>query len=78
MESQFSPVSKTFSFLKLPLCTDYNKMRKCKLREPVYPAGVIVLATVHHSEEYKTKALAEAIPEFLRFNIVESEVRGVC
>ena len=29
-------------------------------------------------ESIKEKALANAIPEFIRFNIVESEVRNVC
>lgn len=29
-------------------------------------------------ERIKERALANAIPEFMRFNIVESEVRNVC
>ena len=39
--------------------------------------GVIAEAAVADSENAKQKAKMEAIPEFMRFNIVENEVRNV-
>jgi len=62
----------------LPLCTNYNDIRSQKLEKPYFPAGVLVLYAATGDENIKEKALANAIPEFIRFNIVESEVRDVC
>ena len=62
----------------LPLCTNYNDIRAQKLERPYFPAGVIVSYAATGDERIKEKALANAIPEFLRFNIVEGEVRNVC
>ena len=62
----------------LPLCTNYNDIRAQKLESPCFPAGVIVSYAATGDERIKEKALANAIPEFLRFNIVEGEVRNVC
>lgn len=61
----------------VPICSDYNDLRRCKLEEIVYPAGIIAISVVTHSKEIFEKAEAEAIPEFRRFNIIESEVRNV-
>ena len=61
----------------LPLCTDYNDIRCCKLQETVYPAGVIATGIVIGKDKAKAQSHREAIPEFMRFNIVESEVRDV-
>ena len=41
-------------------------------------AGVTVAYAATGDESIKEKAIANAIPEFMRFNIVESEVRDVC
>jgi hypothetical protein len=61
----------------LPLCAEYAEMRRSKLRETLYPAGVLILCAAMKSDNPKTESVSEAIPEFLRFNIVESEVRNV-
>ncbi len=61
----------------IPVCTSYDDLRCCKLKEPLYPSGILTAALVSGSDAPKIKALQEAIPEFLRFNIVESEVRNV-
>lgn len=61
----------------LPLCEDYAQLRSLRLEKLVYPADVLVLSAALGSDEPKEKSLKEAIPEFLRHNIVESEVRGV-
>ena len=62
----------------LPLCTNYNDIRAQKLEKPCFPAGVIVSYAATGDERIKEKALVNAIPEFLQFNIVEGEVRNVC
>ena len=48
------------------------------LEKPYFPAGVVVSYAATGDESIKEKALANAIPEFIRFNIVQSEVRNVC
>jgi transcriptional regulator with XRE-family HTH domain len=62
----------------LPICTNYNDIRSQKLNKPNFPAGIVVSYAATGDESIKEKALANAIPEFMRFNIVESEVRDVC
>lgn len=62
----------------LPLCNDYEDIRNCTLPEPLYPRDVILAAKLNASLDMKEQCLKEAIPEFLRFNIVESEIRNVC
>ena len=60
-----------------PLCDSYREMRNVKLRNVVYPSSVLAAAEVSGESGIKTRALQSAIPEFMRFNIVESEVRNV-
>lgn len=62
----------------LPVCTNYNDIRCHKLDKPIYSAGIVVTCAATGDESYKAEAMVNAIPEFLRFNIVESEVRNVC
>lgn len=62
----------------LPMCTNYNDIRGHKLDTLVYSAGTVIACAATGDESYKEEAMANAIPEFLRFNIVESEVRNVC
>jgi len=61
----------------LPLHEDYAELRCLKLSEVIYPSGILLLCAALRSDEPKEKSLREAIPEFLRHNIVESEVRNV-
>jgi len=61
----------------VPLCTRYDDLRRCKLSETVFPASVLATAAVAKNEWVKNQSRHEAIPEFMRFNIVESEVRDV-
>ena len=61
----------------LPVCTNYNDIRSNKLEQEVYPSSVLIQAAVTHNDEVKEEAKKKAIPEFLRFNIVESEVRNI-
>lgn len=62
----------------LPLCSRYNDIRKCKLQKTVYPSSVLMSAAVSpKGEKIKESARQDSIPEFIRFNIVESEVQNV-
>lgn len=61
----------------VPLCTKYNKLRHCKLSKPLYPSSIITLSVVSRQKDIKRRAIEESIPEFIRFNIVEKEVRNV-
>jgi DNA-binding Xre family transcriptional regulator len=61
----------------LPLCNEYNDLRAARLHEPIYPSGIIAMSVLAHNEQPKTDSLTQAIPEFSRFNIIESDVRNV-
>lgn len=62
----------------VPICKNYNDIRNSKLQRPIYPSSVIILCKTMKSDAPKEECVRMAIPEFLRFNIVESEVRNVC
>lgn len=62
----------------VPICQNYNDIRAAKLQRPIYPSSVIVMCKALKSSAPKEECYRMAIPEFLRFNIVESEVRNVC
>lgn len=62
----------------IPLCTNYNDIRTQKLAAPIYPSSVLAISVICKTDQYKKDAVKAAIPEFIRFNIVESEVRNVC
>jgi len=62
----------------LPTCINYNDLRRAKLQETIYPAGIHIRCAASGSEHPKQESVAAAIPEFMRHNIVESEVRNVC
>ena len=59
------------------LSFEYDDLRQQRLQKLVYPAGVIVTANVLKNDQIKEEAVKNSIPEFLRHNIVESEVRNV-
>lgn len=61
----------------IELCNKYDYIRQAKLSETIYPTSVLASFTVSKNDDVKRKSLAESIPEFTRFNIVESEVRNV-
>ena len=62
----------------VPICKNYNDIRSSKLQKLVFPSSVVILCKTMKSEKPKEDIIRMAIPEFLRFNIVESEVRNVC
>ena len=61
----------------IPLCNDYDDLRRYRLEKPVYPASIRALSAASKSKEILHNAAATAIPEFKRFNIIENEVRNV-
>jgi DNA-binding Xre family transcriptional regulator len=61
----------------LPVCAEYGDVRKARLQEPIFPASIIAISTASHSDLPKWESIEHGIPEFLRFNIIESEVRNV-
>ena len=62
----------------MSLCAEYNDIRIAKLKETIYPAGILMMCAILKSDVPKNNSRKEAIPEFMRFNIIESEVRNVC
>lgn len=61
----------------VPLCDKYDFLRNKKLSEIIYPTDILLQCYILKTDEPKEEALREAIPEFLRFNIVESDIRNV-
>ena len=61
----------------IPPCSNYDDLRKAKLAHPLFPSEVLLLCALLHSDSPKEEALSKAIPEFLRFNIVECDIRNV-
>lgn len=61
----------------VPLCTSYDDLRHSKLSETVYPTSIIAASAASKDDAIREQARRNAIPEFMRFNIVENEVRDV-
>ncbi len=61
----------------VPLCTKYDDIRAQKLKNIIYPAGVLLSDTAVDTDKHRSECIKNAIPEFLRFNIAESDVRNV-
>ena len=62
---------------EIPVCTKYDDIRSHSLKKPLYPKDVIMAQKLNSKLDVKKKCLEEAIPEFLKFNIVESEIENV-
>ena len=61
----------------VPICDEYDDLRKCRLEKTVYPAGILAQAAASKKDDELRYAAMTAIPEFKRFNIIENEVRNV-
>jgi len=61
----------------IEICTEYDDLRQCKLRETIYPSSILAADAILKDRRIKEQAYRDAIPEFKRFNIVENEVRNV-
>ena len=62
---------------EIPLCTRYADIRSQSLKAPLYPRDVLLASKLHQSLDIREQSKREAIPEFLRFNIIESEIGNV-
>ena len=62
----------------VPMCTNYNDIRTQRLEKKIYPVSAVLSDSAMNTDKYRKECLKNAIPEFLHFNIVESEVRNVC
>jgi hypothetical protein len=61
----------------IPLYNVYNDIRHYKLDKMIYPSEFKMLAYLKKSEEPLRDSLKKAIPEFLKYGIVEAEIRDV-
>ena len=59
------------------ICLYGENLRNMKLKKIIYPSSVLVASRIARNDNLKRKAMEESIPEFIKFNIVESEVRNV-
>ena len=57
---------------EIPLRTRYDGLRTKKLSKPIYPVGVRLTSEVMDSDEPLKRAEQDCIPEFRRFNIIET------
>jgi len=62
---------------RVPVCDEYDDLRKCKLDKAIYPASLLAMSVASEDNDTLKRAAKTAIPEFKRFNIIESEVRNV-
>lgn len=58
----------------LPLALEYNDLRSYKLPKPIFPLGVVLADAITKNSRWKVDSMRDAIPEFMRFNIVEGEI----
>ena len=61
----------------VPLCNKYDDLRCLRFEKRIYPSSIIAMCAVFGNDDAKRQADEEAIPEFLRHNIVEADVRNV-
>ena len=61
----------------LLLCREYDDIRMNRLAEPLFPLSVVMADAVMKNSRWKAESIRDAIPEFMRFNIVEGDVRNV-
>ena len=61
----------------LPFAKKYDRFEALHLSEKIYPCGIVLLSMTSEPDA-KQRAEKEAIPEFLKRNIVEGNIRNVC
>ena len=61
----------------IPTCNKYDDIRSQSLKSPLYPRDVLMATRLSPSLDRRAECVKTAIPEFMRFNIVESEIRNV-
>ena len=61
----------------IPIDSEYDDIRSCKLEKPVYPASILAESAAANNSYILKEAAENSIPEFYRFNIIENEIRNV-
>ena len=61
----------------VPICNKYDDIRSQSLKSPLYPKDVAMTAKLFPTLDRRAECKKHAIPEFMRFNIIECEVRNV-
>lgn len=59
----------------VPLYSKYDYMRKYKLKDRIYPLSITISAKIDNKSE--EEYIDDAIPEFLKYNIVEGDTFNV-
>lgn len=60
----------------IPIYTGYDSLRTCRLDEPLYPSSVYMLYLLTKDKSILDNSFNNSIPEFKRFNIIESEIEN--
>ena len=58
----------------IPQCTRYDDIRRCSLQKTLYLRDIAMAAKLDADLDIREQSKQDAIPEFMRFNIVENEV----
>ena len=61
----------------IPLVNDYDDIRMNKLLEPLFPRDINLIDTLFPEKHIKDEASRKSIPEFSKFNIIETEISDV-
>ena len=61
----------------VPICGNYNDIRSQKLRNEIFPTSLLISCSALKDESAKDECRKNAIPEFKRFNIMETDIRNV-
>lgn len=59
----------------VPLYSKYDYMRKYKLKDRIYPLSITISAKIDNKSE--EEYIDDAIPEFLKYNIVEGDIFNI-
>jgi len=61
----------------IPLESRYDDIRSNRMKTPIFPRDVVLIDNMGFYPDIKKKCLKEAIPEFLKYNIIEADIRNV-
>lgn len=63
---------------EIPICTRYEYLRCCKFKQTIFPSQAEIVCRLMKNNSFKERLLKNANPEFLKYNIVEGDMRDVC
>lgn len=61
----------------IPLAKEYNAYRNKKLKKTIFPRDTILISKLTKNENEKNNIIKRAIPEFLKYNIIEININNV-